>query len=83
MDYFGGGEDVDYKVLLEMLKGDDDPIVVHQHALTLQNKLSCAEEKQLADFPLNPYISRLLELLGHTVIMDFQIDTKCKSFYRP
>lgn len=35
MDYFGGGEDVDYKVLLEMLKGDDDPIVVHQHALTL------------------------------------------------
>ena len=33
MDYFG--EDVDLKVLLELLKADDDPIVVHQHLVNL------------------------------------------------
>lgn len=69
MDYFG--EDVDLKVLLEMLKSDDDPIVVHQHCETLRNQLSRSEEKALQDFPLNGYISRLIELLGHTIMMDF------------
>jgi len=35
MEYFG--EDCDLKALLEMLKSDDDPVVVHQHILMLQS----------------------------------------------
>ena len=76
MEYFG--EDCDLKALLEMLKSDDDPVMVHQHILMLQSQLSRSEEKSLADFPLNGFITRLIEVLGHTVMMDFQIDTKCK-----
>jgi hypothetical protein len=47
----------------------------------LQSQLSRAEDKSLSDFPLNSYITRLIEILGHTVMMDFQIDTKCKYSY--
>ena len=79
MDYFGG-ENVDLNALLEMLKSDDDPIIVHQHCLTLQNKLACCEEKQLQDFPLGGYITRLIQVLGHVIMMDFQVDTKSKSY---
>ena len=71
-------DNVDLRELLELLKADDDPIVVHQHVLQLQSQLSRSEDKSLAEFPLQGYINRLLELLGHTVIMDFQIDSKCK-----
>ena len=77
MDYFG--EQVDLKALLEMLKADDDPICVHQHIINLQQQLSIAEEKKLSDFPINGYITRLIEILGHTIMMDFQVDTKCKN----
>ena len=41
-------------------------------------QLSRSEEKALQNFPLNGYITRLIELLGHTIMMDFQVDTKCK-----
>jgi len=75
-DYYSS--DIDLKVLLELLKSDDDPIVVHQHCYSLQCQLSRSEEKQLADFPLNGYITRLIEILGHTVVMDFQLETKSK-----
>ena len=70
MDYFGG-ESVDLKTLLELLKADDDPISVHQHVETLRQCISIADEKRLQDFPLNGYISRLIEVLGHTIMMDF------------
>lgn len=53
------------------MRGDDDPIFIHQHVMTFQQKISCCEEKQLGDFPLNDYMARLLEILSHTVIMDF------------
>ena len=69
MDYFG--EDVDLKQLLELLKADDDPIIVHQHCENLRCQLSRSEEKQLSEFPLNAYITRLIEILGHTIMMDF------------
>lgn len=69
VEYFT--EDCDLKALLEMLKSDDDPVTVHGHICMLQSQLSRAEEKSLSDFPLNGYITRLLEILGHTVIMDF------------
>ena len=70
MDFYGG-ENVDLKVLLEMLKADDDPISVHQHVETLRQTISIAEERKLQDFPLNGYITRLIEVLGHTIMMDF------------
>ena len=77
MDFYGG-ENVDLKALLELLKADDDPICVHQHVETLRQSISIADEKRLQDFPLNGYISRLIEVLGHTIMMDFQVETKCK-----
>ena len=76
MDFYGG--DVDLKAMLEMLKADDDPVMVHQFIVQLQMKLSQSEDKNLSDFPLNGYITRLLEILGHTIVMEFQVDTKCK-----
>jgi len=78
MDFYGGSADVDLKALLELLKADDDPICVHQHVETLRQAISIADERRLQDFPTGGYITRLIEVLGHTIMMDFQVETKCK-----
>ena len=69
---------MDYAGILKLLQGSEDTMD-HLTAITqLKEKLSLAQENDMASFPLHDYITRLIQILGMPFIDDLQMDIKCK-----